>query len=74
MRSVLLQDGFIWKLTSVYIDDIFVNENILLNESVNKVCVELISKDPECLKGSASVLGLEGEQMTNYIGNDKAML
>ena len=61
VSTVLAQEERMMKATSSYIDDIYVNEEVI---SVDKVKVKLESfgltcKDPECLKYGAKVLGLK---------------
>ena len=59
--TVLAQEEWMMKAMSSYIDDIYVNEEVISAAEV-KVKLEsfgLTCKDPECLKHGAKVLGLK---------------
>ena len=64
VNAVLSQQETIKEGTSAYLDDIYVNEDVVLSSHVRSKLAEfgLICKDPECLEDGARVLGLNVQQ------------
>lgn len=60
IRAVLFQEETIEKASSVYINDVYVTENVVPVSHIAEHLshFDLISKDPEHVAGNASVLGL----------------
>lgn len=61
MDTVLSNDEIIQQATSVYIDDIYINESIAFTACVKQHLVNfgMVGKEPEWLKDSTRVLGLQ---------------